>query len=244
MGTVFSAIDEEFRGELAAVESMVGAFSGSGIGTPARTRVAASNSATLLLAALFEEYVREMARAFARLVVSDARLIGRVPDRLISTAWKRTMNALEKTHTEIRSEPGAMASLRQKFDAVFAFCAGDTSQDIYGDLIHNENNMRHEQMNQLFKISGLSSVCQKIASQESMKTALRVEGDEESYEQLRRGMDEFFVRRNEIAHSLEQHKSVAPDELMRDVAFFRAIGKGLCETLESHSPRPASSSKF
>ena len=154
------------------------------------------------------------------------------------------MGALEATHKDVGPEPFLMAGLRQKFDTVFAFCSGDTSRDIYVDLIHNENNMRHEQMNQLFKISGLSSVCQEIASRKSMKAALGVQGDEESYEHLRRGLQEFFTRRNEIAHSLGQHKSVAPEELMRDVAFFRAIGQGLCETLESRSPRQAGSSKY
>lgn len=239
MGTVFSAIDDGFREELTAVESMVQAFVGSRSTTPPRTRVAASNAATLLLAALFEEYVREMAREFARLVVSNSRSIGDVPDRLVATAWKRTMNALEAEHKDVGPEPFVMTELRQKFDAVFAFCSGDTSQDIYTDLIHNENNMRHDQMNQLFKIGGLSSVCKKIASQTSMKAALGVQGDDEAYGQLRNGLEDFFTRRNEIAHSLEQHKSVAPEELMRDVAFFRAIGEGLCGTLEAHAPRRA-----
>ena len=153
------------------------------------------------------------------------------------------MTALETTHKEISMGRFAMTDLRQKFDAVFAFCSGDLSQDIYTDLIHNENNMRPEQMNQLFKVSGLSSVCQKIASRHSMKVALDVQGDDESYEQLRSGLEEFFTRRNEIAHSLEQHKSVAPEELMRDVAFFRAIGRGLCETLEMQPPGQADSAK-
>ena len=74
------------------------------------------------------------------------------------------MAVLEKTHKEVGTGRSALSNLRQKFDSVLAFCSGDTSQDIYTDLIHNENHMRHDQMNQLFKLSGLGSVCKKIAA--------------------------------------------------------------------------------
>ena len=47
-----------------------------------------------LLAATFEEFVREMARAYARAVVASSKSIEMLPSRLAHAAWRRTMETL------------------------------------------------------------------------------------------------------------------------------------------------------
>lgn len=69
MNTDFSAIVYEFEKDLDNIGSIVSAFDAPKKSN-SRIRVAAANSATLLLAATFEEFVREMARSYAELIVN------------------------------------------------------------------------------------------------------------------------------------------------------------------------------
>ena len=68
MATHFTVILDDFEEELEAIKILVQASADPRLGKP-RTRVAGANAAVLLLAATFEEFVRQMARAFARAVV-------------------------------------------------------------------------------------------------------------------------------------------------------------------------------
>jgi hypothetical protein len=68
MPSVFGVIFEEFEQELDAIQILVGP---AGDAKPsAKARVAGANAAVLLLAASFEEFVRELAREYARAVVA------------------------------------------------------------------------------------------------------------------------------------------------------------------------------
>lgn len=124
---------------------------------------------------------------------------------------------------------------KAKFDAVFEFCRGDLSQDIYEVLIHNENNMRASQINALFKISGLKDDCSLLAQREAIADELSLEESGEIHGAVLRRLDDFFNRRNDIAHSLNRRSSSGSVQLNQDIELFRAIGKSLCETLETKS---------
>ena len=129
--------------------------------------IAVANSATLLLAATFEEFVREMARAYAKAVVTAAHSFEELPKEMANKAWRRTMEALARirinTTANALSAETEILDARTQFTAVYKFCTGDLSQNIYDELIHNENNMRPNEINSLFKVSDLSDVCSKVA---------------------------------------------------------------------------------
>src|SRR4051812_9322478 len=94
MSSTFEVIVGDFIDDMAAIRSLVETFSDPHK-TP-KARVAAANSATLLVAATFEEFVREMAREYARAVVRSTLSFDQLPSKLASTAWKRTMDSLSK----------------------------------------------------------------------------------------------------------------------------------------------------
>ena len=60
MATVFEVIAEEFNEDMEAIRSLVVTFNDPQKNL--KVRIAAANSSTLLIAATFEEFVREMAR--------------------------------------------------------------------------------------------------------------------------------------------------------------------------------------
>jgi hypothetical protein len=50
-------------------------------------------------------------------------------------------------------------------------------------------------------------------------------------------LEEFFERRNGIAHSLNPARSSGPDQILKDIDLLEAFGKSLCETLEALAPK-------
>ena len=230
----FDVITEEFCEDLSTIRSLVDAFSDPQKSAP-KPRIAAANSATLLLAATFEEFVREMARTHAKSVVAAAESFAKLPPKLANIAWRRTMEALARLEpgTNVFAAESKLSDAFSRFSAIYEFCKGDISKDVYGDLIHNENNMRPKQINALFGVSDLKDVCLKSSDKNPL---LEFFGETESgkaHGKLLAAMENFFERRNAIAHSLNADRSSGPEEILKDIEMLDAFGRGLCETLKA-----------
>lgn len=203
MASIFQVITEEFIDDLNAIRSLVVTFS-----DPQKTgkaRIAAANSATLLVAATFEEFVREMARQYARAIVTNTASFEKLPPKLASTAWKRTMDGLSKMrfggNDSGVGRENVFGAAQARFTVIHEFCKGDLTQDIYRDLIHNENNMRPGEINGLFKVSGLGDVCNKLSDKQPMLDLFGEAEPGKAHGRLLSQMEDFFERRNAIAHA-------------------------------------------
>jgi hypothetical protein len=233
MASAFAAIQEDFDEELRAIRAVIEAFSDPAKGNP-RSRVAAANAATLLLAATFEEFVREMARAYARAVVDACDSVEKLPAKLAATAWKRTMEALARL--KLDAKDGISSEALARFNVAYEFCKGDLSKDVYQDLIHNENNMRPSELNSLFKLSGLRDVCAKVSDKGHLLIVLQEAEARVAHGVLLERLEAFFERRNAIAHSLNIMRSSGPDLILRDMDMLSAFGRALSDTLEHLAP--------
>jgi hypothetical protein len=236
----FEVITEEFIADMDAIRSLVDTFNDPQ--KAAKTRIAAANSATLLVAATFEEFVREMARQFARAIVANAPSFDKLPAKLASTAWKRTMDSLSKVRIDndqdgARTE-NAFGAAQARFTVIYEFCKGDLTQDIYRDLIHNENNMRPEEVNRLFKVSGLGDVCKKLSDKQPMLDAFGESEAGKAHGKLLSALEDFFERRNVIAHALNPGQSSGPDQIINDINMLSNFGMALCQTLDVLVSRP------
>lgn len=231
--TVFSVIKDDFLEELDSIAALLDAFDQPG--SVAKTRVASVNSSVLLLAATFEEFIREMAKEYARWVVSEAENVEALPSKLTETAWKRTLEGLARAKLKINGTSvleTVSRTSKTKFDAVCGFISGDLTQEVYDDLIHNENNMRAGELNSMFKVSGLSNACTKICERDEVQHFFSETDAGVAHGLFIRQNDEFFERRNAIAHSLNAGSSVAPDQVRTDIAFFKATALSLCALLD------------
>lgn len=238
MATIFELITEEFIGDLDAIRTLTSTFSDPK--QPAKTRIAAANSATLLVAATFEEFVREMAREYARAVVAGTESFEKLPKNLAATAWKRTMDGLGKIKVDDPKKGGqdVFAAAQARFAVIYAFCKGDLSKEIYRELIHNENNMRPGQLNSLFKVSGLSDVCTLCSNKQPLLDVFGETEAGQAHGKFLSGLEDFFERRNDIAHALNPGQSNSPEQISTDINMLESFGKALCETLKSVAPPP------
>ena len=126
-----------------------------------------------------------------------------------------------------------LLAARARFDAIYEFCRGDLSQNIYDELIYNENNMRPQEINSLFKVSGLANICQKLADKTPLLENLGEADANKAHGRLLEQFENFFERRNVIAHSLNLAQSSGSDQILTDIEMFKAFAKSLCETLQT-----------
>jgi hypothetical protein len=239
VATVFEVIAEEFNEDMEAIRSLVVTFNDPQKNL--KVRIAAANSSTLLIAATFEEFVREMAHEYARVVVNSTGSFAKLPPKLASTAWKRTMDGLAKIRFQ-EEQAGAgtenvFGAARVRFSLIHDFCSGDLTQDIYRDLIHNENNMRPNELNSMFKVSGLSDVCKKLSDRQSILEVFGETDGGKAHGKLINGLEDFFDRRNSIAHALNPGQSSGPAQIDNDINLLKSFGKALCETLDILTPK-------
>nr|WP_277622744.1 HEPN domain-containing protein [Sphingomonas telluris] len=233
---------EEFEEELAAISALVNAAADPSLGGP-RARVAGANAAILLLAATFEEFVRELARSFARAVVEGCDSYDKLPPRLATVAWRRTMESLARLRlndrTEVFSRESIFADAQTRFTIAYEFCRGDLTQDIYQELIHNESNMRPQELNSLFNLSGLGNVCGLASAEAELLTELGETEPGQAAPRLVERLEDFFERRNQVAHSLNSMRSSGPEQITADIALLSAFGRSVQKVLEREAPRPA-----
>ena len=234
MSTDYSVIREDFEKDLDAIESLVQLSSTLKSSVAPKVRVAAANSATLLLAATFEEFVRQMARLYARKRVSEARSAEQVPRKMLNRAWRSTMKELTRLDLKDRSATivSRISDAKKEFDVVFQFCSGDLEQDIYDRVVYNEGGMKPSQINEIFSVCGLTDIMRKVSNESDVRDISSAVDAEGAHNELRNKMDGFFGRRNEIAHAIDALRSASPEQIVEDVAILRAFGRSLCVVLE------------
>ncbi len=110
-------------------------------------------------------------------------------------------------------------------------------------MIHNENNMRPGEINGLFKVSGLGDVCSKLSDKRPMLDIFGESEPGKAHGQLLAGMEDFFERRNAIAHALNPGQSSGPDQIINDIDMLESFGKALCETLNTLAPKSLNTQK-
>lgn len=225
----FNVIAQDFSDNLSAIQTLLDTFDGPG--APNKVRIASANSAILLLASTYEEFIRQMAREYARVVVETTAAFEDIPISIVETAWQRTLDgaARVKALPPRRSAnfQSAVKEVQPKLDAVIDFVLGDKSQDIYDELIHNQNNMRPNEMNGLFRVSGLKNVCRKICDNVELREYFGEDDEEKTHGLLLSRLESFFQTRNEIAHSLNPRSFVAPHIIRDEIRMFHAVGQAL-----------------
>jgi len=231
MPTEFDLIFDEFNAELDALQEMAASPNpAAGTVTSPRVRIAAGNGATLLLAAIFEEFVRQQVRAAFRQQVDRATSINDFPERIASAVWRRSLEALARTSfSEIESNT---RQVDEQIAAVTAFCLKkEIRADIGESISHNEGNMRTSQINGLFNVIGITGISAVTATNRGVIDYLGCDGPGNAPKELTSRIDDFFRRRNAIAHAIKLASSSGPSELQQDIQLFRIFGRALSEKL-------------
>lgn len=236
MATSFQIISEDFYADLDAISDLMSIVVAGG-GSP-KSRLASVNSATLLMASTFEEFVREVCRQYAREIVSRAASVTDLPVKLTATAWRRTLEDLARAKIDTGGTQLPMTSIaadaRAALENMSKFLDGDLTQDVFGKIAHNENNMRPNQINALFKVCDISGACDKISDTETMKAYFEEDNPGKVSNMFSVKLNDFMEKRNSIAHNLNPGSSDSQEQVLRDIAMFKAFAGGVVEFIERH----------
>ena len=229
MSTVYSAVAEEFQSQLSSLHELLAASQSTSL-MPS-TRVASVRASTLLLASIFEEFVREMALERAMYVVNKATSLDEVPVRLVETAWNQTLNDIVHTKASSDSKMTALALTakmgRPRFDAICLFVEGDITQNIFENLTQNRGNMRPDEINRLFRIGGVPNICVEVCKRTALQGFFGERGHIKTHEALRQTLNGFIDKRNGIAHAPNLTSSDSPDEVLKDIRMLSAFSADL-----------------
>jgi HEPN superfamily RiboL-PSP-like protein len=231
VGGELAAIHEEFLEELTGIREFSSPVDEAGLRLlSGRARVAAANGAILLLAALYEENIRQMVRAVFnfRRTTSQGQL--GFPDKLPSIIWRRSLEILARKPFDDLVRDGSQTDLQLK--EIVSFCIrGNLGSDVSSAISHNENNMRPEELGRLFNQVGIQSVILKIGDSSVIKSFYGTDNAGRAAEKARSSMEDFFRRRNEIAHAIQIGASGGPASLSNDIAFFETVSSALVDLL-------------
>jgi len=232
MTTEFDLIFAEFASELDALSEMASIPRGTGGGAPsARARIAAGNGATLLLAATFEEFVRQQVRAAFREKAKNAKGMSSFPAKIVSAVWRTSLESLARTPFDEIEADGSKAG------AVLAqtqlFCLRkDITADVADALSKNEYNMRPGEIGRLFNQIGIVSIVSKISQFEPLIEFVGLDTAGKTTTAIEGRIEEFFRKRNEIAHAIKLSASSGASQLASDIEFFRVIGQAMTYAID------------
>jgi hypothetical protein len=77
--------------------------------------------------------------------------------------------------------------------------------------------MRPSEINSLFRVSDLGDVCLKLADEKPLLDNFGEAEAGKAHGRLLTSLEEFFERRNGIAHSLNPARSSGPDQILKDI---------------------------
>ena len=230
MRVQYQAILDDFETEISALSELADATQIGSTLSPG-ARISLGNSLTLVLASVFEEYVRQLVRAAwaERLIATqDPR---KFPSKLRSKLWR---SALERTarfpFAEIESQS---RTTRDKIHNVLKFCLdGDFNVPIEHEISHNDNNMRPDQINLLFSQIGISNVLQNGCDFQDIMNFFACQNAGQAAQHLRNEIDGFFVRRNTVAHAIAFGSSGGANAIHRDIEVFRLASRALANGVD------------
>lgn len=237
----FSEILDEFKGKLKSVGMLIEL--GANERNPKDLRLTTFNSVTLVLAATFEEYIRQMAKEHVRLTVYLADSISDLPSSLLEAIWVGVLKELSgnvnliNSETKEKSLVNVVEVARPKFEAVCNFFNGDLQQEVFNDIIHNESNMRSGQINRLFRIGGTTNICSELCEMGKLKLFFNIEKVDSVHGHFNSMLEDFFEKRNLVAHSINESLSLGRNSLSRDIEFFLCFGQDLADWLERRHAR-------
>ncbi len=225
----FDAIFEEFCEELDALKVVLDGLSQPNPESVSpKARISGANASVLLLAAIFEEFVRQTVKESFVKKVSAADAITDLGKKIQGTVWRKSLSKLSRVSLdELLAEPHSIAAQVQ---AMTAFCIdGKVDADVGAAISHNERNMTSSQITELFSAVGVGNVFGQVGNNASIRRDLLLGPEENGGDKLKLRIDEFYRQRNTIAHAISLRSSSRPDSILSDVAFFRSFGRALTE---------------
>ncbi|MRX33841.1 HEPN domain-containing protein [Aminobacter sp. MDW-2] len=190
-------------------------------------------AAVVLLAAHFEEYIRQQIEEFAKSTISEYAHMDRdQQEKLVDHYW--------------RAGSGRMGRIRPKGDPAWASGAQrlllqlleypirqNISAFIAGMLAEHENNMRWDTITELTARVGAQKLADKLFKSSALKAQIGNPKKDAFAPAIRLRLNEFYTMRNEIVHSISQSSGIGPTIFRHWIDFFKTFSVAFADAVEA-----------
>ncbi|PBB22815.1 MULTISPECIES: HEPN domain-containing protein [Mesorhizobium] len=190
---------------------------------PAGGKNTMAAAAIVLLAAHFEEYVRQQVEEYAKSVIVEyAFLKSEFKDKLIDTYWRSGSGKLSRIKP--KGFPGWAGLAEPVLHALIDYPIGTNMLSFQAKLVsEHENNMRFDTMAELCGRVGITKLGELMHKSKPLRDALNTPSKDQFNITLQRRVSEFYELRNGIVHSISQNAGVGSTVFNQWAVFFRHL---------------------
>lgn len=237
MSTAIEDVHADVRRELRTIRELINATEQVAPGAPGRVgvRLASSNASMLLLAASFEEFVREVARELAGYILNQPQEERQVPADMSAAVWQRAIYLLKGQKFGKQAFQRADAELQ--LDALRKFClSGEVIPGLAELVTYNQNNLTALEFNEMFRRLGISNYVEELTQQAPFLEFFGVDEAQEAYDRLISRWASFYEERNSIAHSIGSYNTTGAGDVLMYVGLFEAVSDAVLTDVLQRCP--------
>jgi hypothetical protein len=162
-------------------------------------------SAVVLLAAHFEEYIRQQVEEYAKGVVQEyAHLDETFKTKLISTYWRAGTGKISRIYP--KGDLSWIGPAKTMLEGLIAYpVGGDINSFVAAMLCEHENNMRWDTITELSARVGVNKLSDRMFKSARLKSNLGTVRKDQFASDVRDKLSEFYDLRNGLVHSISQN---------------------------------------
>ncbi|MFH1797448.1 MAG: HEPN domain-containing protein [Pseudomonadota bacterium] len=243
----FKLADAEFDRQAAILEALVGAVEFIGrqdpnnpltigatslAGLPAGSQNTMAASAIVLLAAHFEEYIRQQVEEFAHAAVAVYAFMEiEHQEKWLDNYWRAGSNRLNRIRP--KGDPtwatGAQTLLLSLLEYPVRQNVGSFIANM---LAEHDNNMRWDTIAETTGRVGAQKLSDKLFKSAALKTEIGNPKKDQFALSMRSKLNEFYAMRNGIVHSISQNSGIGPTIFYSWIRFFRVFTTSFADAME------------
>jgi hypothetical protein len=188
-------------------------------------------AAIVLLAAHFEEYIRQQVQEYAQaLALEYENLPENQLEKLIDSYWRGGTNKLGRIRP--KGDPLWISGAETQLRSLISFpIEKELSSFLAAYVSEHENNMRWDTITELAGRVGVSKLGQLMFAHLGLRAHVGIEKGGDFPLELQRKLNEFYVLRNGLVHSIAQNNGVGKTILVQWVTFFLIFANAFNATL-------------
>lgn len=243
----FKLADAEFDRQAAILEALVGAVDFIGMQNPSEpltignvsltalppgSQNTMAASAMVLLAAHFEEYIRQQVEEFAGAAVAEyAHMEIEHQEKWLDNYWRAGSNRLNRIRPKGDSAwaTGAQTLLLSLLEYPVRQNVG---YFIANMLAEHDNNMRWDTISEITARVGVQKLSDRLFKSAVLKTEVGNPKKDLFTPSLRAKLNEFYTARNGIVHSISQNAGIGPTIFHSWIRFFRVFTTAFANAME------------
>ncbi|TPL31576.1 hypothetical protein FJ945_02450 [Mesorhizobium sp. B2-4-9] len=188
-------------------------------------------AAIVLLAAHFEEYVRQQVEEYAKgVIVEYAFLKSEFKEKLMDTYWRSGSGKLSRIKP--KGFPAWVGLAEPVMRALIEYPIGTNMLSFQAKLVsEHENNMRFDTMAELCGRVGITKLGELMYKSKPLRDTVNSPSKDQFNITLQRQVSEFYELRNGIVHSISQNTGVGATVFNQWAAFFRLLTTAFSDAL-------------